>query len=202
MGKLVSSLMTVKNSDGELPPAIDQPLDLAVSHLRCPPGDEQQRFTCAAANVYRITRTCSVKHFDHFASDPGSRPCLSFPSHGPSDVASCFPSSSPPMAGRERCCMSATPAIAGTGDRVIVHGCARDRAHERQMESGMRMLQVEELIRQIEAAEGIAPHEREDRVRAEIDRVLEHLRAALDMPSGREPPSRSDSSSRPDLWYH
>lgn len=70
------------------------------------------------------------------------------------------------------------------------------------MESGMRMLQVEELIRQIEAAEGISPHERYDRVRAEIDRVLEHLRAALNTPFSGELPSRSDFSSRTDFWYH
>lgn len=75
-------------------------------------------------------------------------------------------------------------------------------AHHRQMEGEMRMLQVEELIRQIEAAEGIAPQERDDRVRAEIDRVLEHLRAALDAPFSGGPQYGPGSSSRADFWLH
>jgi hypothetical protein len=106
------------------------------------------------------------------------------------------------MTGREQCSIVNDTGHCRSVWRLTMHDCAHGRAHERQMESGMRMLQVEELIRQIEAAEGIAPHEREDRVRAEIDRVLEHLRAALNTPFSSGPPSRSDFSSRTDFWYH
>jgi hypothetical protein len=73
---------------------------------------------------------------------------------------------------------------------------------DREMESGMQMLQVEELIRRIEDTETPRP-DYEDQVGEEMHRVLDHLRVALDSHvRGRLRPGTADPSSRPDLWYH
>lgn len=65
------------------------------------------------------------------------------------------------------------------------------------------MLQMEELIQRIEATEESPRPDHEDPVGREIDRVLDHLRAAKELQVCRSlQPEATDPLSRPDLWYH
>jgi len=64
------------------------------------------------------------------------------------------------------------------------------------------MLQMEELIQRIDAADGLREHDFEDRLGTEIKQVLDHLRGTLNpLLHRRLKHGIADPSSR-DPWLH
>jgi len=68
-----------------------------------------------------------------------------------------------------------------------------------EMEKGVHLLQMEELIRRIEATDGSRGYQ--DDLGTEIRQVLDHLRATLDL-LHRRPQLEAPDPSRCDLWLH